>query len=271
MRVKSKSCIFILNIAERGIKLSANIKKLSTFIDNRMMNIDFQGYKYVNLSGAKENKDTVLYTLERFLARDFGSYYNDIDEIIGVNYKEVNGSSTLQYISGISVYSDTKLSQRGTLPSLHCIRYVGKNRVRSFIIDSEFSNEFIGCDMTRFSSVLSDSKWNRLVTLANSLVGYNFVTLDIKSRKLKFNIHQFNDWSEEGIKFVYLILSESMLTPDKYTRVTLLSDIDIISDEQVSKLLKTLGSISRNEMVVFSNNISNDTFGLSYKVLNLSV
>lgn len=236
-----------------------------------MINIDFQGYKLVNLSGAKENKDSILYTLERFLARDFGSYYDEIDSNLGVKYKSINGSSTLQFIGGISSFSDSKLILRGTIPSIHCIRYAKKDRIRSFLIDSELSNEVIGRNMTIFSSVISDSKWKRLVTLANELVGYEFVKVDIKNRKLSFNIHSYNDWSEDTIKFVYLLISEAMLTPDKYTRVMLLSEIDILSDKQMSKLIKTLSSISRNEMIVFSNDLSTDTLGFSYKVLNLSV
>ena len=122
-----------------------------------------------------------------------------------------------------------------------------------------------------FSSIISDSKWGRLATLANNLVGYEFVKLDIKKRKLSFDIHSYENWTEDAIKFVYLLISESMLTPDKFTRVILLSEIDLLSNSQVVKLIKTLSSISRNEMIIFSNNISADELDFSYKVLNLSV
>lgn len=251
--------------------MSDCIKKLSTFLDNRLLSLDFQSYKLVNLSGVKKDKDTILYTLERFLAKDFGSYYDDIDSNLGVNYAELNGSSTIQFISGISVYSDTKLTQRGTIPYIHCIRYAGKDRIRSFILDSEFNTEVIGTDMTRFNSAISNSKWSRLATLANTLVGYDFVKIDVKKRKLSFDIKSYNDWTEEGIKFVYLLLSEAMLTPDKYSRVMLLSEITLLSHEQVVQLIKTLSAISRNDVIIFSNNLSSDTSGFSYKVLNLSV
>ena len=63
--------------------MSDCIKKLSTFLDNRLISLDFQSYKLVNLSGVKKDKDTILYTLERFLAKDFGSYYDDIDSNLG--------------------------------------------------------------------------------------------------------------------------------------------------------------------------------------------
>lgn len=251
--------------------MSASIKNLSTFIDNRMININFQGNKLVSLSGDESNKDTILYTLERFFAQDFGSYYDEIDSNLGVSYKKLEGNSTLKYVSGISTYSDLKLQNRGTLPYIHCIRYINKDRIRSFIIDSNVTSEVIGTNMTVFSSVISDSKWSRLATLVNNLVGYECVKLDIKSRKLSFDIHSYKGWSEETIKFVYLLISESMLTPDKYTRVILLSEIDILSTEQVAKLIKTLSSISRNEMIVFSNNLPNDSLGFSNKVLNLNV
>lgn len=251
--------------------MSASIKNLSTFIDNRMININFQGNKLVSLSGDESNKDTILYTLERFFAQDFGSYYDEIDSNLGVNYKKLEGNSTLKYVSGISTYSDLKLQNRGTLTYIHCIRYINKDRIRSFIIDSNVTSEVIGTNMTVFSSVISDSKWSRLATLVNNLVEYECVKLDIKSRKLSFDIHSYKGWSEETIKFVYLLISESMLTPDKYTRVILLSEIDILSTEQVAKLIKTLSSISRNEMIVFSNNLPNDSLGFSNKVLNLNV
>ena len=125
--------------------------------------------------------------------------------------------------------------------------------------------------MTRFNSAISNSKWSRLATLANTLVGYDFVKIDVKKRKLSFDIKSYNDWTEEGIKFVYLLLSEAMLTPDKYSRVMLLSEITLLSHEQVVQLVKTLSAISRNDVIIFSNNLSSDTSGFSYKVLNLSV
>ena len=62
-----------------------------------------------------------------------------------------------------------------------------------------------------------------------------------------------------------------MLTPDKYTRVMLLSEIDILSVNQITELIKTLSSISRNEMIIFSDSASANNLGYSYKVLNLSV
>lgn len=251
--------------------MSASIKKLSTFIDSRMINIDFQGYKLACLYGDKCNKDTILYTLERFLAYDFGSYYDEIDSNLGVNYKLAEGSSTLQFTSGILSCSDASITQRGTLPNIHCIRYVNNDRIRSFLIDSSNSNEVIGTNMTVFSSVISDSKWNRLVALVTKLIGYEFVKLDIRKRKVCFDIHDYNDWSVEQIKFVYLLVSESMLTPDNYTRVILLSEISLLSDRQVSELIKTLNSISRNEMIIYSNELANDSIGFSNKVLNLSV
>lgn len=251
--------------------MSANIKRLSTFFDNRMISLDFQGNKLVCLSGAKENKDSILYTLERFFARDFSSYYDDIDKNLGVNYKNIEGSSTLQFTNGFLSYSDSKLQIRGTLPNIHCIRYSGKDRIRSFLISSEDKSECIGYNMTTFSSVISDNKWNRLVTLFNKLIGYEVVKLDMKIRKLSFDIHSFNDWSEDAIKFVYLIMSESMLTPDNYVRVTILSELSLLNSRQVNDVIKTLSSLSRNEVIFFSNTLSSDITGLNYKVLNLSV
>lgn len=251
--------------------MSANIKKLSMFIDNRMINVDFQGHKLVCLSGVKENRDTLLYTLERFLANDFSSYYNEIDSNLGFKYKNVEGSCTLNFINGFFSYSDGKQKQRGTTPNIHCIRYTKGGRIRSFLLSSNSSDEVIGTNMTVFSSVISDSKWNRLVTIVNKLIGYEVVKLDIKSRKISFDIHSYNDWSEDAIKFVYLLISEAMLTPDKYTRVMLLSEIDILSINQITELIKTLSSISRNEMIIFSDSASANNLGYSYKVLNLSV
>ena len=157
------------------------------------------------------------------------------------------------------------------MPRIHCIRYTKGGRLRSFLLSSDSSDEVIGTNMTIFSSVISDSKWSRLVAIVNKLIGYEVVKLDIKSRKISFDIHSYNDWSEDAIKFVYLLISEAMLTPDKYTRVMLLSEVDILSTSQVTELIKTLSSISRNEMLIFSDSASANDLGYSYKVLNLSV
>lgn len=251
--------------------MSANIRKITTFIDNRVINIDFQGYKLIKLSGDTSNKDTFLYTVERFLARDFDSYYDDIDKNLGVNYKNIDGTSTIQFSSGFCSVTNGKIEIRGNYPKIHCIRYSGKDRIRSFLIDSEMHNSIIGTDMTVYNSVISDSKWNRLISIFNKTIGYEVVKIDLLSRKLLFDIHDYCDWSEKDIKFLYLLLSESILTPDGYTRVTLLSDMDFLLSEQIYKLIDALTSISRSEMIIFSSDLPTNLMNFSNKVFNVSV
>lgn len=237
--------------------MSLNIKNLSTIIDTNIINIDFDSYKLVKLCGDKLNKDTLISILERFLAIDFEKYYDDIDLNLGVSYLPVQ-NSTLKYNNGSIVYSNCKVETKGNLPKIHCIRYVNGVRIRSFLIDSEVTNDVIGVNMTEFNSVVSNSKWGRLSLLVNEMVGFDFVLLDIKNRRLDFNLVSRSDWSEDALKFVYLLISESMLTPDDYTRVILLSNISVLNNIQISKLIHTLMSISKNEFIVYSDNIDID-------------
>lgn len=251
--------------------MSANIKKLTTFIDSRVINIDFQGYKLIKVVGENSNKDTFLYLLERFLARDFDTYYDDIDKALGADYKSIEGISTLYFSNGVCYANGKKLEIKGNVPKLHCVRYTGKDRIRSFLIDSEMNNSVIGTDMTKFNSSISDSKWNRLATLMNKTIGYEVVKIDTTKRKIEFDIHDYCDWSVKDIKLVYLLLSESMLTPDDYTRVVLISDIDFMLSEQVAKIISALTSISRSEMIVFSSDIPQEMMNFSNKVFSISV
>lgn len=251
--------------------MSKSIKKLTTFLDNRLISLDLQGNKFVQLSGSKIDKDSIIYTLERFLALDFQSYYDDIDSNLGVNYQKSKGTSSLQFNSGILQYSSGKLEKKGLIPDAHCIRYLTSDRIRSFTIDNTGVSDTIGCNMTVFNSVISDSKWNRLTSLVNSLVGYEVVKLDLKLRKLRFDIHEFDGWSVEAIQLVYLILAESMLIKTDKLGVLLLSDIDILSETQLVKFFDVLNRISNIELIIFSNPLSNcESFG-GYKVLNLTI
>lgn len=235
--------------------MSKHIRSMEVCVGNRTETVDFGDRSVVGLRGGMVEVDTILFTLERFLALDFGSFYNDIDSKLGVKYENINiGTSSIVYSEGSSYYLDGKLTSIGEMPSIHCIRYVNGNIIRSFLISDKSNQEEIGIDMSHFNSIIPDSKWQRIEILVNGLLEYSFVNIDFKSRSLVFDFDSRPDeWSEEGIEVVYLLVSESMLTPEGYSRVILLSDMEILTYDQLQKLVDVLRGISRNELIVYSH------------------
>lgn len=241
--------------------MSRVIKKLSLSINNRKIDIDFGDSNIISLGGSISDRDTIIYTLERFFANDFGTYYNDIDSNLGVNYANVEFPCSIEYSNSYCKYTGNRFKFLGHTPSIHCIRYINNSIIRSFILkNSKIDNEIIGVDMTKFNSGVSDSKWKRLALLVNNLIGSDVVNLDLTHRSLFLTTTPVNDWSEEAIKFVYLLVSESIITPEDYIRVILLSHVSMLSSEQLEKLIDTLKSISKGDMVVLSDRISQATY-----------
>ena len=243
----------MLTLLLYGGCMSEIIKDLYLNINSELKRLEFGNSTFVQLIGDKVTKDTLLFNIERFLAMDFSDYYNNIDNSIGVVYHKLDGDATINFIDGLIHYKNGVLRSWGSIPNIHCIRYSSGNTIRSFsITDSSFDTA--GIDMTKYSHLVSNSAWMRIEKLVNELVGYKFVNIDTSNKIISFDFDSNStEWTSDEIKMVYLLLSESTLTPVGYKRVTLLSELNM-SNEKFIKLINSLSKVSNNELVIYSNN-----------------
>ena len=250
--------------------MSDNINSLFLTINNEVKRIEFGNNTFVQLIGDKITKDTTLFNIERFFAMDFSDYYSNIDNSIGVVYHRLDGDASINFNHGFLRHKNGVISSWGIIPNIHCIRYSGGNMIRSFsITDNSF--DITSVDMTKYSHLVSNVTWMRIEKLVNELVGYKFVNVDIDNKSIDFDFYNNNntEWSSDELKLVYVLLSESELTPIRYKRVTLLSELDM-SDEKFIKLLNALGKVPNNELLIYSNNCDIELINY-YKVGKLKV
>lgn len=222
-------------------------------IDDKLVNLSFDNSSCVCLTGQEDIKATVVYTIERMLARDFGLYYDTLDSEI-IKYKPVTGNITIKLQNGVLTRDTRSVHAVGDIPKLHCIRYTIGGRIRSFTINDESDNGIIGVNMTEYNSQVSDGKWLRLANLVNGVCDFDFVQLDTQNGVLSFNFEN-DTWSEEELKIVYLLLSESILTPDGYRRVIMLTPLNELTKEHQKSLISALIKLTKNELVIFCDDV----------------
>ena len=217
------------------------IKFVSMTIDGGKKGVELPDVKTVIVKG--KLKEHFLYVVESLLAMDTSGYYGQVDKQTGSNYKELDEEVYMLFQDG-GIRSENQLVQvTGVVPNTHVIRYTGAGETfRSFYMEPGLSTySSVYTDMRKYSHVIPDAKWFRLIAMVNDLLGFEFVSLDTEG--LHF-APRADCWiSVEGQKFVYLLMAESYLTPDGYKRVLLLSDIPYLEKEAQIKLLRRLSDI----------------------------
>lgn len=190
-------------------------------------------------------KDHFLYTVESLLGMDTTGYYGELDKQSGAEYSSIDDETYLLFSGdGGIMFKDRSVQTRGVVPNTHVIRYVGADaNFRSFYMEQGLSTySTVYTDMRKFSHVIIDAKWLRLISTVNNLLGFEFVSLS--DGALHFSPKSDMPISEDGQKFVYMLMAESYLTPDGYKRVLLLADIPFLDKEAQLKLFKRLSDIA---------------------------
>ena len=243
--------------------------KFETNLSGHKLGIDFPNSKTLILNGM--NADDVIYRIESLLSSDYTSYFQNADKLYGFYYKEFDGDSVLYFKNGSYIIASSKtkiVKSKNTIPNIHCIRYLGNGEFRSFITMTDTKHTLLDTNMTKYNSNIPLQVWIRIVETTNKFVGYNYV--ELKDNKIEFNYKEC-DFSEEAQKMIYLLISECYLTPPKYERVLLLSNIDLLTTSQQVQFLELLDNFIGHDICISSAKVnwSDISSNSVIKVLNV--
>lgn len=205
---------------------------LNIQLNGSVRNIEITEGKTNILSG--NYSQAVQYAIEHLLRHDFSHLY---DECAKIDYNfDVSrvGSSIVLKLGYSSIVSENGVvTTDGGFPAVHMVRYMENGGVRSCLIsENSESISSVFQNMCKYSDVLTQVGWMRLVSLVNHVVGGNFVELINKTLR-------FND-VDMARKVVYLVLSECMTTPPGYRRLVILPDLIELPEDMRVRLLSVL-------------------------------
>lgn len=224
------------------------IKAIKTEVNGKQVSVTLPDSKTVILRGRLSMH--ILYVVESLLSSDCTGYYADIDSQFGIKYEALDGLSQIMFNNGYLSGRDKCVMAAGVVPNFHCVRYIGNNvhQLRSFLLASDGNLNCLDHDLTKYSSVLADTQWIRMMAIVNDIVGYEMC--ELKEHKIKFNMDVDSDIDEDTRGLIYILVAECFLTPPNYHRVLLLPDIiGLYPDTQV-KLLDSLDNISGHTLTL---------------------
>lgn len=193
---------------------------------------------------------------------DSKSFVSDvIESILGTDYTRANAEeifqtdSSLTFDDGEAYIKARAVCVKGKTQNIHCVLNDGVG-VKSFLTAEGTKDTSISYDFTHYNNGIENNKWIRLVTLTNNVLGYNAVSL--LHNEITFDLK--NDF----MKLIYLLLAESVATPEGYSRIMLLSEgiraIEGYTDELYAKLLTSLCNIGNLDKVMSFNEIDGSCF-----------
>lgn len=229
------------------------LRRFGTVLDGSFVDIDFiRSSEDGVLKVGGVYADEVIFLIESLLAHDFTDNFANRDVAYGLRSHTYSGTSTLRFTDGELIGGGGIVKEIGKLPDIHCVRNLSQGCVRSFILNTE-NDHRIGKDLLSYSDVLSKKQWFRLASVMNALLNFKFVEFDGSS--ILFNKTETEEWSDKVLMAVYMLVAECFVTPVGTTRVVLLSDMSFLTESQLSRLLVTLKSIDKNEIVILKSDL----------------
>jgi hypothetical protein len=232
------------------------LKSVSTEISGKTVQLVFPDKKTLIMRGA--NSLQMMHILECLLGQDFTGYYWSKDKEYGFSYKPVSGVSRLVFNNGAILGKDKEIQVQGEIPNIHVIRYLQWYTIRSFYLSNNLNNYSpLYTNLTQYSNILQDTQWYRIITMVNKLAGFEFVRLEDET--LKFNFDETYGVTSNGLKLIYTLISECFVTPDNYSRVLLLPNINVLTQQKQIELLESLDNIKGHTLTLSSASISPDS------------
>lgn len=229
------------------------LKVLNTELNNRPLQVNFPDKKSIVLRGF--NAIQVIHIVECLLSQDFTGYYAELDKSYGFNYSQVTGLSSLIFNSGAILGKDKETQVQGIVPNIHVIRYLNNYTFRSLYLTTVAGTYApLYNDMTKYSHVIQDVQWVRLLALVNNIVGFELVKLE--NNEIKFSFNTNSEISIEGQKLIYSLLAECFITPEGYSRVLLLPNISILPKNIQVKFLELLDDINGHTLTLSTADIN---------------
>lgn len=185
------------------------------------------------------------------------SFVSDvIESILGTDYTRANAEeifqtdSSLTFDDGEAYIKARAVCIKGKSQNVHCILDNGVG-VKSFLTAEGTKDTPISYDFTHYNNGIEANKWVRLVALTNNVLGYKAVSL----------LHDeiIFDLKNDFMKLIFLLLSESIATPEGYSHIILLSEsiqsIEGYDANLYAKLLASLCNIGKLDKVISFNEV----------------
>lgn len=236
-----------LLVLERRKSMSL-VKGIELGVSHKKIKLELPKKKTIILRGSVS--ETILYVVESLLSNDFTGYNFELDRQYGFNYDRITGECCVNFNEGVIRGRHKTVSIKGEIPKIHCIRYLGAcNQLRSFVLAYNSPNfDLVTTDTRKYSPIIDDVYWNRLVGLTNSVIGAEVVTF--KDKKLDFKFLEDYPITVEGQQIIYMLIAECFLTPKGYHRVLLLPNIPYLSKEVQLNLLEVLDNIKGHSLTL---------------------
>ena len=239
------------------------LKQITTSLDGNFVNVILPDKKSIVLKGDRKTKDYIFDVIKAMLGCDYtGVMFENFD----INL--FNSSASLVFANGELFIRDKAVVSKGNVPKLHYIEYSGGNYIQSFLVTGSTENTLIGYDLTCYTPLISMETWIRLITMVNSLVGFEFVTLT--NGKIDFNFDS-SVMDEDALKIIYLLIAESFTSPKDYSRLVLIRDFDCIPRNKMGELIEVLDNIGGLERIICSAEISPSSLSKNSVVTFVSI
>lgn len=233
------------------------IKGIEFSVNNRKQSIVFPNKKSIILKG--NNTNELFSVMERLLGQDMTDYYPTIDEVeYNILYQKIGMQSQLHFTDGVLIGKDLTVKKSGSIPTVHCIRYLKNNKFRSFITEdkNKHNNQILFTNTTKYSDSIPMTTWQRIITTVNSFIGAEFVSYDMNTRQLVFATENAEGWTYKAEKIIYMLISECYLTPEGISRVLLLPQIECMTAKQEMELIEVLDNIKGHCLLLSDINVS---------------
>lgn len=234
------------------------LRQIITDVGGTFKSIELPNSRSVVMLGDDKVKDSVMGLVKSMLGCD---YIGVLSENFDID--TFTSSSSLIFDSGELFLRDKAVATKGKVPRLHYIEYTGGDSIESFLVTMSTDDTNLGVDLTKYSNIISQDKWLRLIALTNSVVGFEFVSLHNDNLVFSFDTSYM---SESALKVTYLLVAESFVTPSGYTRLVCIRDKGDFSNKELGKLIEVLDNIRNLERVICTVNLVKEDFSSNSKV-----
>lgn len=225
------------------------LKGIQTFYKNKIINIELPDKKSIVLNGTKKECTYILDLLRTMLGVD----YNDNLRYLENRSEDVlKNNASIRFTTGSILLKDGTITIHGRVPYLHVVMVDNSGDINSFLVSQSASPIGLATDMTKYNTEIEHTDWIRLLELFNRYAGFDCCTLvELADSTYKL---EFTDLTPE-LETVYLLMSESFLTPQDYLRIVLLPDIKGVTPERMFELIELVDNINKLEMIISSADV----------------
>lgn len=224
-------------------------KSIQAIRGGRVISITLPDKKSIVFCGSTNDNYYVM-DLMRVM---FGVDYNDNLGHLKYRAEEIlKNNASLRFTTGSIYINKGSVRIDGRIPYLHIVQPDNHGGIRSYLVSQSVSVKDLDVDMTHYNESIPHTDWIRLAELFNRYAERECVEIiEVGTNESGAPIYElrFNDITEE-LQTVWLLMSESFLTPQNYLRIVLLPELDGFDGDSMFRLIDLVDNISRLEMVI---------------------